>query len=85
MKRTLQILAALIAVMIVTVWLANGASTRWWTQNRVQVMTIDPVTEIESRVWQDKFIPGLDFLGGGLFTAAALAVASRFVRKQTKQ
>ena len=84
MKRTLQILAALIAVVIVTVWLANGASTRWWTQHRVQVMTIDPVTEIEAPIWQDKFLPGMDFLGGGLTVAGTLAFASRFIRTNNK-
>jgi hypothetical protein len=83
MKRALQILAGLIAVAVVSVWFVKGASTRWWTQNRVQVMTPDPVTEIEAPVWQEKFLPGLDFLGGGLGLATALAFASRFIRANT--
>jgi len=85
MRGALIKLSVVIAIATVVIWAARGASTRWWTQNRVQVKIVDPVTEIESPVWQDKFLPGLDFLGGGLTVAAALVVASRFIRRTTNQ
>lgn len=84
MKRAIQILAAVIAVATISLWVATGRNTGW-TKNRVQVKTVDPVTEIEQVEWQDKFLPGLDILGGGLFAAGALAVSAVFFREQTKQ
>ncbi len=84
MKRVIQILAAVLVVVIVGFWLVKGANLGW-TKNRIQVMTVDPITEIESPTWQDKFVPGLDFLGGGLAVAGVLAAGSLFIRKQTKQ
>ena len=84
MKRAIQIAAAILAVATVSLWLAKGAS-RGWTKNRVQVKTIDPVTEIEQVEWQNKFLPGVDFLGGGLMAGGALFVGSLFIRKTNKQ
>jgi len=84
MKRLLQFLALALALATVTVWLAKGANTGW-TKDRVQVKTLDPITEIEQVEWRDQFLPGLDFLGGGLVLAGGLAVGSLFFRKQTKQ
>ena len=84
MKRAIQILAAVLAVGIVGLWFAKGANPGW-TKNRVQVKTVDPITEIEQVEWQDKFLPGLDFLGGGLMAAGVLFVGSLFIRKSNKQ
>lgn len=84
MKRALQILAVVLAVATLSVWVAKGANTGW-TKNRVQVKTVDPITEIEQVEWQDKFLPGMDFLGGGLGVAGALLVGSLFIRKSNKQ
>lgn len=84
MKRALQILAVVLAVVTLSVWLVKGANMGW-TKNRVQVKTVDPITEIEQVEWRDKFLPGVDFLGGGLAGAGALIVGSLFIRKSNKQ
>lgn len=84
MKRAIQIAAAVLAIATVGLWFAKGANPGW-TKNRVQVKTLDPVTEIEQVEWQNKFLPGVDILGGGLAVAGALIVGSLFIRKQTKQ
>lgn len=84
MKRSLQILAVVLAVATLSVWLAKGANTGF-TKNRVPVKTVDPITEIEQVEWQDKFLPGVDFLGGGLIVGGALFVGSLFIRKTNKQ
>lgn len=83
MKRAIQMLAIVLALASVALWLAMGANTGW-TKNRVQVRTLDPVTELEQVEWQDKFVPGLELLGGGLAVAGVLFIGSFFVRKQTK-
>lgn len=84
MKRALQILAVVLAVAALSLWLAKGANTKF-TKNRIQVKTVDPITEIEQVEWQEKFVPGVDFLGGGLVAAGALFVGSLFIRKSNKQ
>ena len=84
MKRALQILAVVLAVATVAFWLAKGGHTGW-SQDRVQVKTVDPITELEQIEWQDQYVPGLNMLGGGLAVAVALLVGSLFIRKQNKQ
>ena len=83
MKRALQILAGVIPLVVVIIWAAKGANTGW-TKTKVQSWTVDEITEIRVPEWQEKFVPGLDFLGVGLFSAAALAVAARFIRTTNK-
>ena len=65
MKRTLRILGGVILLASVIVWAALGAH-RGWTKTRVEIKTMDDVTGIEKREWQDKFLPGVDFLGAGV-------------------
>jgi hypothetical protein len=43
------------------------------------VRTLDEITGIEAVTYEDRFVPGVDFLGGGLVLGAALLTASRFV------
>ena len=84
MRRTLQVLAVVVTVVTITLWIAKGANTGW-TKTKIQVWTVDEVTEIRTPEWREKFVPGLDFLGVGLFLAGAVVVASRFFRKTTNQ
>jgi hypothetical protein len=85
MKRSLQILALLVAVAAVTIWWSTGANCGW-TKTSVPIKTLDDVTGIEGITYQKKFVPGVDFLGAALIAAGALAGASLFFRKQkTKQ
>jgi hypothetical protein len=80
MKRTLQILALVVALGGVAAWAATGAN-RAWTKTEVQVKTLDEVTGIEGISYQKKFQPGVDFLGVTFGCAALLAGASFFFRK----
>lgn len=83
MKRTLQAVAALLAVAAISTWLVTGAH-RGWTKTSVQKMTLDEITGIESPSYEKKFVAGVDFLGAGLLAAGALAGISLFFRNQTK-
>ena len=83
MKKTLLLLAALVVLSAGTTWLVTGAN-RGWTKTSVQVKTLDDVTGIEGITYKPKFLPGVDFLGGALVAAGALAGASLFFRNKNK-
>jgi hypothetical protein len=84
-KRTLRILALVVAVAAVSVWLATGAS-RGWTRTSAPVKTVDSVTGIEGIEYRRQFVAGVDFLTGGLLGAAFLGGASLlFGNKATAQ
>ena len=83
MKRTLQILAVLIALGGLGYWIAAGANTGW-TKNRVEKRTVDEVTGIEAVAFEDRFVPGVDFLGGAAVGAGTLIGISFFFRKKQK-
>ncbi len=81
MKRILQILAQLVMLAAAVTWLATGAN-RGWTKTSVPVKTLDQVTGIEGITYRDKFLPGVDFLGGAFAAAGLLAGASLLFRKR---
>lgn len=83
MRRFLQILALSVAVAAGVTWLATGAS-RGWTHTSAPVKTLDEVTGLEGITYQRRLVPGLDFLGGALLGAGALAGLSLMFHKQTK-
>lgn len=80
MKRILILLALVVAIGGAGVWLATGAHTGW-SKNRVQTIEVDEITGIETPVYEDRFIAGVDFLGAALLGAGALAAGSLFFRK----
>jgi hypothetical protein len=80
MKKTLQVIAVVLALGIVASWVALGAN-RGWTKTSREVRQLDEVTGIEGITNVSAFVPGVDFLGAGLLAAVALAGASLFFRK----
>jgi hypothetical protein len=72
MKRILRIIAAVLIVGAIAFWAAAGAN-RGWTKTRVPKKVMDEVTGLEGIQWQDKFVPGVDFLGAALLGAGVLA------------
>jgi hypothetical protein len=82
MKRTLCILALVVALAAVSVWFATGAS-RGWTRTSVPVKTLDQVTGIEGIEYRKQFVLGVDFLAGTLLGAALLGGASLIFRNKT--
>ncbi len=84
MKRTLQLLAALVLVAGLGLWLATGAN-RGWTKTSVPTKSVDEITGIEAITYEKRFVPGVDFLGATLLGAAALAGASFLFRKTSVQ
>jgi hypothetical protein len=83
MKRTFRIIAMVMVVGAIVFWAAAGAD-RGWTKTRVPKKVVDEVTGLEGIQWQDKFVPGVDFLGAALLGAGILAGVSIFVPAKSK-
>lgn len=83
MKTALRIVALVVALGALGSWLALGANTGW-TKNRIEKKTIDEVTGIEAITYEDKFIPGIEILGGAILGAGALAGVSFVVGRKQK-
>jgi len=84
MKKTLHLLALLVFVGALVTWLAMGAN-RGWTKTSAAVKTLDEVTGIEGITYQQRFAPGLDFLGTALLGAGILTGVSFLFRKHNNQ
>jgi hypothetical protein len=80
MRRLLILLALVVAGGGLGIWFATGAHPGW-SKTRVQKIAVDEITGIETPVYEDRFIAGVDFLGVTLLGAGALAAGSLFFRK----
>ncbi|HEY5742539.1 MAG TPA: hypothetical protein VIS99_08355 [Terrimicrobiaceae bacterium] len=67
----LRALALISAVAIVACWLSLGANMGW-SQTRVPVDRENLASESTLEAYEERFVPGLDFLGAGLLGAAAI-------------
>ena len=76
-------MAVLVLLVAGITWLATGAN-RGWTKTSVVVKTLDPVTGIEGITYREKFLPGVDCLGGSALLAGVLGAASLFFRKKNQ-
>ena len=84
MKRYLRTIAAMLMAGAVVFWAAAGAN-RGWTKTRIPIKTVDAVTGLEGIQWQEKFVPGVDFLGAAALGAGVLAGITLFVPRKSKQ
>ena len=83
MRTLLRVAALFVALAVLVFWLFGGPNTGW-TKNRVTYKEKDPVTGIEVDRYQERFIPGVDFLAQGLGAAVVLAGCSFFFRRRTQ-
>ena len=67
----LRALDALSAVAIVACWISLGAHMGW-SQTRIPVQRTDAVTATTFTDYEERFLPGLDFLVAGLLGSAAI-------------
>lgn len=79
MKRFLRIAALLTLLGTLTFWMAKGAHTGW-SQDRVPISKTDDVTGIVFTAYEDRYVPGIDILGGGVLLSALLLVTSFLIR-----
>ena len=83
MRRFLRIAALVVLLGGLGFWAAKGANTGW-TKNRVAKTAVDEVTGIEAITYEERFVPGVEFLGGVAAGAGALAGFSFLFGKQKK-
>lgn len=67
----LRALAALSAVAVIACWISLGAHLGW-SQTRIPVQRTDSVTATTFTDYEERFLPGLDFLIAGLLGSAAI-------------
>ena len=86
MKKIFYTLSILVVVATLAVWASGGFHTGW-TQTSIEVNGVDEITGIEYTTREDGFVPGIDFLGGGLALAAvfpALLFGVQFIQKRSE-
>ncbi len=81
MNRSLRLLALGLTAAAVLGWLGLGAN-RGWTRTRVPVKIVDEVTGIEGIEYHNRFVPGVDLLGGALLVSGILAGVSTLFRNE---
>jgi len=72
-------LALVVLLATVIFWAVKGAH-RGWSQDRVPVPQVDEITGIEYVTYEERFVPGVDMLAGGIGAALALFAISFFFR-----
>ena len=80
MRTALRLAALFVSLVIVVLWLFGGPNLGL-TKTSVMVKTVDPVTEQDEIKWEKRFLPGVDFLGGGLMAGAVLFGVSFLFKK----
>ena len=81
-RRLARYAALAVAVATIGFWAAKDGRLGW-SQDRVPVKQIDEITGLEHVTYEDRYVPGVDFLGGGLGISALLLVVSFFVRQKS--
>jgi hypothetical protein len=75
--------AAVIALYAICIWAAKGYH-RGWSMNQVPITHTDPITEIAYVTYEKRFVPGLDYLGGGIFVGVLLFSATFLPARRPK-
>src|SRR5258707_3849930 len=75
MRRLLRLSALALALAAAVLWFFGGPNLGW-TKTTVDRIEKDPVTGLEGRFPEKRFVPGVDFLAGGILAALLLGGAS---------
>jgi len=79
----LRLVSAFCLVFGIVYWSGKGAHTGW-SMNRVPVAQIDEITGIEFITYEDRFVPGIEWLGGAVGLAVLFFGLSFFFRTKQK-
>lgn len=80
----MRLLGLAILLFAIFFWLSRGAN-RGWSKSQVPRQQTDPVTGLVGVSWEQRFVPGLDFLGGSVAVSAALIGISFLRRRSASQ
>jgi hypothetical protein len=83
LRRIPQTIALGLFVATIGFWAVKGAHTGW-SQNRVPRSKTDEVTGIVYTVYENRYVPGIDLLAGGVGLAGALLAVSFLLRPKNK-
>ncbi|TLD70751.1 hypothetical protein FEM03_10600 [Phragmitibacter flavus] len=81
MRPILFLLSALIATGSTLFWFLKGAHLGW-TRTTVQVDKYDEILELTYPTFEDRFLPGIDFLAAALIASLVLFSISLFILKK---
>ncbi len=84
MRRAFQIAALAVLLGSIAFWATKGARTGW-SQHQVPVTEVDDVTGLEYVRYEDRFVPGVEWLAGGCGVAVFLFAASFLFRSTSSQ
>lgn len=83
MKSVLLLAGLLVMIAGCSWWALNGAHTGW-TKTSVAIEKIDEITEIPYVVYEDQFVPGIEFPIGFMGLGLSLMGTSLWIsRKQS--
>ncbi len=77
----LRALSALLLGGLLIYWVLNGAH-RGWNMNQVPVTKSDEITGINYVEYENRFVPGIEFLGSGIAASGLLFGLSFLFRKR---
>jgi hypothetical protein len=81
-RLALRLAALILFLGTIGFWAAKGAHTGW-SQNQVPVKQTDEITGIEFVTYEQRFVPGVEFLGAGTGLAAGLFAVSLFFKRKS--
>jgi len=81
MRTLLRIIAVAVGLVTLALWFFGGPNLGW-TKPTVDGIEKDPVTGLEGRFPEKRFVPGVDFLAGGILASALLAGVSLLSSKK---
>jgi len=79
----LRLVAAFCLVFGIVYWSGKGAHTGW-SMDRVPTTQVDEITGIEFITYEDRFVPGIEWLGGAVGLAVLSFGLSFFFRNKEK-
>lgn len=84
MVKVLPLLVRATAALLlagVLIWWVVGGAHRGWSMNRVPINKTDEITGIAYVEYEDRYVPGIEVLGGGVGAAVLLFGLSFLFRK----
>lgn len=80
--RLLRIIGLTLIFGVIGYWGRAGAHTGF-SQNKVPIQKVDEITGIVYTEFEDRFIPGIEVLAGGVGFGALLLIASFLFRRKS--